>query len=267
MNEMIINPENLKEKAKSLMHQKQKRRLRKILTDKVLYRSLPKKEIYDLIGELLLIDALFFMEDIYPKFHKNISNYYNYNEMFEMERYILENYIFFAGEKIITCFKGKTIQKDTQVVGRVYLTNYRIIAHGKFGPTPGSSFAATAIGSGSSTGSGASSTQGANVALYMGLNDYIQKKVQKQVQELMNINTPHNNPCFGYQYPIMGVYNIIRKKKKINYEVDIEYEKGNRIKIKRLKMRIVPKQGFSESTKNFNNRRNRNLDQIAENLK
>ena len=262
---MIINPEHLKENIKSLMHQKQKRQLRKILSDTVIYRRLPKNEINDLIGELLLIDALFFMEDIYPKFHKNISNYYNFNDMYEMERYILEKYSFFAGEKIITCFKGKTIQKDTQVAGRVYLTNYRIIAHGKFGPTPGSSFAAAAIGSGSSTGAGG--TQGANVAFYMGLNDYIQRKVQKQVQELMDTNAPQNNPCFGYQYPIMGVYDIYRKKKNINYRVDIDYEKGNKIKTKRLKMRIVPKQGFSESTKEFNNRRNINLDDISTNLR
>ena len=65
----------------------------------------------------------------------------------------------------------------------------------------------------------------------------------------------------------MGVYDIYRKKKNINYRVDIDYEKGNKIKTKRLKMRIVPKQGFSESTKEFNNRRNINLNDISTNLR
>ena len=89
MNGIIVNPEDLKENVKLLMQQKAKRQLRKTLGDIVIYRKLPKNEIYDLIGELLLIDALFFMENIYPKLYKNISSFYNFNEMYEMERYIL----------------------------------------------------------------------------------------------------------------------------------------------------------------------------------
>ena len=174
-----FNADALKEEIKTLIKQQRKGQVVKMIVNTATSQKLPDKEFYDLIGEIIHFNQQYFMNKIYPKFYKNISRLFNSNQMYEMEQYILEKFSFYTGEKLIDCFKGKTVQKDTQVAGRVYLTNYRIIAHGKFGPTPGSSLAAAGAGSGSSTGAGHQT--GTNIGAAMALNDYIQKRVQKQL--------------------------------------------------------------------------------------
>jgi hypothetical protein len=101
----------------------------------------------------------------------------------------------------------------------------------------------------------------------MGLNDYIQKRVQKQLQNYMDHKALQNNPCFGYQYPIMDTYDVYRKKKDVRYRVNIEFEKHGKTKRKTLKMRIIPKQNFNESSSEFSKRRNEHLTTIINNLK
>lgn len=108
---------------------------------------------------------------------------------------------------------------------------------------------------------------GTNIGMSIGLNDYIQKRVQKQLQNVMTQKGIQNNPCFGYQYPIMDTYDVYRKKKNVKYRVQIEFEKHGKIKRKTLKMSIVPKKTYTESSSDYSKRRNENLTTVLDNLK
>ena len=261
MGENELDVESIREKLSYLMQVQNMRQIIKIIEDIIVQKIIPLEVIYDLIGELLVENSEYFMQKAYPKLYKKLSYLSSSIDLSELEKFILEKYSFFSGESLLTSFNGKVIQKDTQVNGRVYLTNYRIIAQGKFGPTPGSTFAA--IGAGSSTGGQTSS----NVAFTMGLNDYIQKRVQKQLQNYMDQKALQNNPCFGYQYPIIDTYNISHNKKDVRYRVNIEFEKYGKTKRKTLKIRIIPKQKFNEPSGEFSKRRNENLTTLLDNLK
>lgn len=267
MGENELDVESVRENLKYLMQVQNRRQIIKTIEDIIVQKKIPYQAIYDLIGELLVDNSEYFMQKIYPKLYKKLS-YLSYSvNLSELEKYILEKYSFFSGETLLAAFNGKVIQKDTQVAGRVYLTNYRIIAQGKFGSTPGSTFAA--IGAGASAGAG-SSTGGqtsSNIGIALGLNDYIQKRVQKQLQNVMDHKALQNNPCFGYQYPIMDTYDVYRKKKDVRYRVNIEFEKHGKTKRKTLKMRIIPKQKLNESSSEFSKRRNEHLTTIIANLK
>ena len=70
--------------------------------------------------------------------------------------------------------------------------------------------------------------------------------------------------CYGYQYPIMEAFNINKTKKLVKYWVKIEYQKGNRIKRKTLKIKVIPKRVYSESKIDFKNRKNIILQTIIE---
>ena len=261
MGENDLDVEHIREQLKYLIQVKNARQIIKIIAEMIVQKILPLEAIYDLIGELLGENLEYFMQKMYPKLIKKLGNLSSSLNLSELEKYILEKYSFFSGELLLTSFNGKVVQKDTQVNGRVYLTNYRIIAQGKFGPTPGSTMAAA--GAGSSMGG----QSGTNIGMAIGLNDYIQKRVQKQLQNVMAQSSLQNNPCFGYQYPIMDTYNVYRKKKNVKYRVNIEFEKHGKIKRKTLKMSIVPKKTFTESSNEFSNRRNENLATVLDNLK
>jgi len=258
-----FNPDALKEEIKNLIRQERKGNAVKMIVNIAASQKLLDKEFYDLVGEVIRFNQQYFMEKMYPKFYKNISRLFNSNQMYEMEQYILEKFSFYSGEKLLDSFNGKTVQKDTQVAGRVYLTNYRIIAHGKFGPTPGSSLAAAGAGAAGGTGS----QTGTNIGASMALNEYIQKRVQKRLQEYMSHESSEGKSCFGYQYPIIDSYNVARKAKNLSYRVDIEFEKKGKLKRKTLKMKIVPKKELAETSNVFNNRRKQNLTLIENNLK
>ena len=65
----------------------------------------------------------------------------------------------------------------------------------------------------------------------------------------------------------MDTYNVYRKKKNVKYRVNIEFEKHGKIKRKTLKMSIVQKKTFTESSNEFSNRRNEHLATVLSNLK
>ncbi|MFX1259718.1 MAG: hypothetical protein ACFFAN_17840 [Promethearchaeota archaeon] len=258
MAESAFDLTNLKEKLKSLIKYGKKREilnlLKKILTNK----DLSNEQFYDLIGVLLLENHKYFMNKFYKSFQKQFQKDFSPEKLCEIEQYILKKYSFFEGEEFLKSFKGRVIQKDNQVTGRVYLTNYRVIAHGKFGPTALSTMGA--IGTGLAVGgpSQGSTFAGGFVAFNIG----VQKQVQKKLQEVMGQYFQTEKPCFGYQYPIINAFKIIRKNKSVNYRVNLEYQKGNRTKTTNLKIKIIPKQESGEKSSDFNIRRNEILDLV-----
>ena len=255
------NLDNLKNILKSAIKIGNKREIVSILKNILDSESLSNEDFYDLIGFLLIENPEYFMNKFYKFFLKKILWRFNSAKLGEMEEYILKKYSFFEGEELLTSFKGRIIQKDTQVTGRVYLTNYRVIAHGKFGPTTMSSIGAAGAG----MAGGGSGTQGSTMAgASMAVNSTIQQYLQKKLQGIMKQNSQTNKSCYGYQYPIMNAFYIVRKKKSFNYRVNLEYKKGNRTKTAKLKLKIIPKQELGELKLDFNNKRKEVLDLVEQ---
>lgn len=121
------------------------------------------------------------------------------------------------------------------MVGRIYLTNYRIIVQGVFKskgmPLLNTSFAVKAIAK------------------------RIYKKLVKKLQNMMNQITIAELPCFGYQYPIFGLQKIRLEKsgEKIVYSIRIKTENPNgMVSSKRYTFDIVVSRYPRESNVEFN---------------
>jgi hypothetical protein len=116
-----------------------------------------KKDYYNLMRVLRKVSdkVILIKEELFFQFLgnilENITDLFNikfneaYNEMiylflpakriFLMESYLLKNFCFYQDEQLITYFTGKVTFRDIIIKGRIYLTNYRVIAigtiHGK----------------------------------------------------------------------------------------------------------------------------------------
>jgi len=178
------------------------------------------------------------MDEVYPKIYPKLQYKFSRRNLSILESAIMEKYTLYSNESILKSFNGKIIQNDNQVKGNIYITEYRLIAHGKFGPTALSDFGAAAAGS---SGSGGSNYSGSGAAVGLVINDYMQNSIRKKIQASMGEKFGQKY-CFGYHYPLMDAYRINRKKKSIKYQITIKVDKtfGSGKKDKRLKIKIKP---------------------------
>jgi hypothetical protein len=188
-------------------------------------KSIPHRDFVDLIGNALYTDERFFMDYLYPKLYKLLLIRNG-----QLEQEIMENTTLYPLESINQRFSGTIVIDDMQVKGRIYVTDHRLIAHGKFGETAGSAFASAALYGGSG---------GENVAFAMALNASIQEHIKRKIQSSMG-DQFSRKACFGYQFPIVGTYNVYTKKKYVQYNADIQIPKRNNYKTKQLKIKIKP---------------------------
>lgn len=215
-------------------------------------QNLTNFQQYDIVGRILERNQFYFMDKIYPKLLKILKRALSISELREMERYILKNYSLYYGEDILTSFNGRIVQGDTQVKGHIYITRYRAIAHGKFGPTTIAAIgmAAAMSGGGGGGNSGApgqygsanQGAQGSNAALGVAIAYSIAESVKRKVQKAMVEQFDTNKNCYGYQYPLVDAYSIRRTNSNIKYRTEIEIQKRTKTKNKTLKMKIVPKE-------------------------
>lgn len=198
--------------------------------------------IFDYIGTTFSVDDLWFMDKIYPKLYKIAKRTLYWNDFIGMEKYLLEKYSLYGaygGETILTSFEGRISLGDVEVKGRVYLTKYRIIAHGKSGPTTGAAMMWAGAMSSSSGGGGS----GSGIAIAYG----VAKSIQKKIQKTMATKFDNVKPCYGYQYPYADAYRIQLTTKAVKYHVDLEIEKKYKVKNKTLKIKVVPKENIREN--------------------
>ncbi|MFX0081246.1 MAG: hypothetical protein ACFE94_05785 [Candidatus Hodarchaeota archaeon] len=107
------------------------------------YQSVSDFEFYDIVGETFKLNPEFFMNHIYPKM-RGRKLYKKINKM-EMEKYIIEKFCLYEGEQLLYECNSKIKETNpglypwrfvstrvkASVDGRIYVTNYRIIANGK----------------------------------------------------------------------------------------------------------------------------------------
>jgi fructosamine-3-kinase len=152
--------------------------------------SLSNFEFFDKIGETYQLNPMFFMLSIYPKIRRKFSKIYGDEGTRVMHKYILEKFCLDKGEQIIYELNGKIRQKVPKkytinvLHGTIYLTNYRIVAHGKFAFIP------------------YQSTGGVIFDLCIGGSS-------KAPKEAKIAYISRSTPCYGYSFPIKNLYGLI----------------------------------------------------------
>lgn len=103
------------------------------------FQGLSDSKFYDFIGEVFKLNPEFFMKNIYREMLSGKP--FRKIHLMEMEKNIIEKFCLYEGEQILYECNGKIEESTTMkarepikasVEGRIYVTNYRIIAHGKF---------------------------------------------------------------------------------------------------------------------------------------
>ncbi|MFX1481336.1 MAG: hypothetical protein ACFFCI_24915, partial [Promethearchaeota archaeon] len=136
----------IRDKLLSLVEAEKKSRIVQELIKIGKPKRMPLQEFTDLIGEITRKNSQFFMEKLYPKIQrllrKYISKMHNPVKKSERQKYaenlgnanehILKNYCFLEGEEIVKCIGASTYishrkSSETEIMGILYITNYRII--------------------------------------------------------------------------------------------------------------------------------------------
>jgi len=249
-----IHFEEIRAKLKSLIWEEKKWAILGII-EEIIDNSAYKmsdSQFFDLIGELFLERPENFMNKIYKKLYKRLKRLFNIEKIFEMEKTILKKFCFYDNEKLMNSFHGKLVVGKNRLKGRIYLTNYRFIGHGKFGIKK-------------------------IYLLVMGMyaeifwEGYILKGIQNttqdSIQRVLGLNYQHNKPCFGFQIPTLNSYEIKKKKKAIEYKVDLRFLKKNKFKKKSLRIKVKILRGKNVPISEFKEKRKKILLIINDNLK
>ncbi|MFX1357134.1 MAG: hypothetical protein ACFFA8_07590 [Promethearchaeota archaeon] len=160
------------------------------------YQSLSNVEFYDIVGETFKLNPEYFMKRIYGKYFHNR----------EMEKYIIRKFCLYDGEQIIYECDGSIRQRNqdnvkVSVLGRIYITNYRIIAQGTLSVSGGRL-------------SGGGNLLDLVIPLMTG-----RRKRTKSKKGLIEGSTYQELPCYGYQFPIRNHVKLKKKGDGIRYIV------------------------------------------------
>ena len=210
----------------------------------------------DILGDLTVKDSEYFMDKIYPSI-QSLYKKWSLPELIKMDEYMLKNYCFLEGEDTITTFYGSIVDKKTTTSGRIYLTNFRILACGP--QVQKSAGRGTSRPTGLLTGAIAGISAGisaARNAYRKAIRKGIAKTLRKDIEE-WNIGE------WGYYFPIYNAKKIKRSKKSVSYTIDVETEK----KTISLRITISPKRMKKQPNPEFQEQKKYGLNQVEELLK
>ena len=163
--------------------------------------ALTDMEYYDIVGAIFKFNPKFYMDSIYPKM-----------KSLELTRYIIENYCLYEGEKIIYEFPGKIKQSTSAPLnpvvttvkgGNIFVTNLRIIAHGKLVVGGGDKISHSAISQ-------------------MVTAQMAKKARERAKKRFLNESLSQDLPCYGYQFRIKNQFGLKKKSSFVNYQVSDE---------------------------------------------
>ncbi|MFX1273802.1 MAG: hypothetical protein ACFFBP_09985 [Promethearchaeota archaeon] len=181
--------------------------------------EITNSHFYNMIAETLSINPIYFMHKIYPQLRKKLEKLLDFQELKDLERYILKKISFLQGETFIYEFKGQLTQRiertGSKIVlknANIYFTNYRMIIH--------------------SNGINIVSTESEVRSHFK--NDYLRKYY---VNMILSRNFYHSRPCFGYEFPILELYDIEKTRTNVQYT----FHQGG----KKLYCELVPKFVFN----------------------
>jgi hypothetical protein len=172
-------------------------------------QSLSDFEFFDEIGKYFKQNPKFFMISIYPKIRHKFIKIYGEKGIRVMDKYILEKYSLNIGEKIIYELNGTISQVSSKNSGishnmnvsggTIYITNQKIVAHGKFRYLP-----------------------------YKSVSRDITHPLEHPTKREFLYRTVS---CYGYKFPIYKLHGLEKDKRRLSYFCD-----NNKIYITPLKM-------------------------------
>ncbi|MBA7619013.1 hypothetical protein ES703_26345 [subsurface metagenome] len=210
-----------------------------------LLASADSNRFFHFIGESFYAEPYNFMTTkIYSKYRKRIEKLYHKqsSQLITLESYIIKTFSLMEEEQLIDAFIGSIRTGNYSLRGRLYLTNLRIIGHGLH---------VTVNSDGNTT-----------YQRTVGINHKKQRIMVDAILEYMHRRT-EPRPCFGYQFPIMGVMNINRKGKRLIYRCNLDFKSSinGKNKSRTYKFTITPKRVRKEENKwDFYTRLEHNLD-------
>ncbi len=177
------------------------------------YQSLSDSEFYDIVGETFKLNPEFFMKNIYGEMlllqTRGRKLYKKVNKK-EMEKYIIEKFCLYEGEQILYECNGVIKQWSGKVKlivndGNFFITNYRIIAHGKL-----------------SASGGRTDLLSGNLVLDLAISAFSGgSKRAKSKTGIIDASTHQELPCYGYQFPLKDHFKLKKKKDGITYILPI----------------------------------------------
>ena len=173
---------------------------------------------YDFVGNTFATDPVFFMEKFLKFYLKNITKLLNLDQLLEMEAQILQKFSLYQEEKIKASFHGEIEVGAGKMVGRIYLTTFRIILIGT-NKSKVPWLAQSFVG--------------------IGIDLTIQKLIVRNLQAKQPVSA--ELPCLGYQFPTFGLLKIKLGSRKVTYKVLLETTlPSGSISRKKYLFRVIP---------------------------
>ena len=213
------------------------------LLSKKEYQLLSESEFIDVVGEAFKSNPEVYMEKLYEEVRKRVKKLYGDEKLKEMEKNFVEKFSLYDGEQILFEFEGSITQiegvevtssgnvspkeyflVDTTPIrvsikyGNIMVTNYRIIAQGKF-KVKGGGYGHLSLFSSDflSVLSWLSGTKAS-------LRDESRKlKIESSIRQEL--------PCYGFQFSIQNHHNLKKSTSGIRYELLLNHPFVNVIKI------------------------------------
>ena len=181
--------------------------------------EIANSHFYNLIAWTLSINPRYFMRKIYPKLRYKLDKILDFRDMKDLEKHILKKFSFLKDETFLFEFKGELTQKiektGSKIVlkdANIYFTDYRMIIH--------------------SNGINIVSAESEVRSHFK--NDYLRRYYENMI---LSRNLEHKRPCFGYEFPILELYDIKRTRTSVTYT----FHQGG----KKQFCEIVPKYPFT----------------------
>ena len=176
---------------------------------------------YDFVGNTFATGPIFFIEKFLKIYQLNITKLLNLDQVFEMEAQILQKFSLYQDEKIKASFHGEIEVGAGKVVGRIYLTTFRIILIGK-NKSKVPWLAQTFVGR-------------------IVIDKTIQKSIVRNLQAKLSQMVSTELPCLGHQYPMFGLLKIKLGSRTVNYQVLLETTlPSGSISRKKYRFKVVP---------------------------
>lgn len=232
----IINQE--KDNVKSLMMQLKTGKVRKILLNIASnVNENNKSEFYNFLGELLKYNCDYFEKGAYRPILKKIKKYLTDEQLIEMDEYLLSNYCLGSKEKLLAASNGVVVLHQDKIVGRMFLTNMRLICIGELIQKQANPYAGR---------------HGLIRGVVSAAKDARRKNIRAALMQSMS---GEDILFFGHQVPINEAFNIKNTGGNMVYLVNLKEEKKKSVKLRKLKVKIVPKPMKKEPGNDFKVRR------------
>ena len=193
-------------------------------------------DFYEFFGKLIKEDTNFTLSKCYLHFRKFAQRILSLEQLLQMDKVLMQNYALSKHEPIRFCFLGgigrSAPMVGISVTGIVYITKLRVIGLG-FSMKRSHELIGGIVGAIAPPVSGA-----------------LDKTFRNRMKETLGDEFSESEFIkFDHIFPINNPYDLKRKKKFVGYTTDIEYDKKDKTKKKKLIITIMPMKEKKEDEK------------------